>query len=108
MDDYQHHHPYGSCRIYSNLTQSVNRSEADANRLLYPQDSDFVLNKEWRNEHYEDNLRLQYAMLSHDSNVLTKNGVLKVLYNFPLQKRSLFWRASYAQLLRARAHAKSN
>ena len=63
-----------SCKI----TQSVNRSEADANRLLYPQDSDFVLNKEWRNEHYEDNLRLQYAMLSHDSNVLTKNGVLKV------------------------------
>ena len=56
----------------------VLRSEADANRLLYPQDSDFVVNKAWRNEHYEDNLRLQYAMLSHDSNILNKKGVLKV------------------------------
>ena len=54
------------------------RTEADANRLLYPQDSDFVVNKAWRNEYYEDNLRLQYAMLSHDSNMLNKKGVLKV------------------------------
>ena len=54
-------------------------SEADANRLLYAQDSDFVKNKEWRSEHYEDNLRVQYAMLGHDSNVLNRNGLLKLL-----------------------------
>ena len=55
------------------------KTEADAEKLWLPSDSSYISNKKWKKENYKEGTRGHIAFTTHDENVLTPEGMLKLL-----------------------------
>ena len=55
------------------------KTEADAEKLWLPSDSSYIANKKWKKENYKEGTRGHIAFTTHDENVLTPEGMLKLL-----------------------------
>ncbi len=54
-------------------------SEADVQKLYLPPDHIYLQNKEWRQENFKDIGRGHFALITHEENVLTPDGLIKIL-----------------------------
>lgn len=55
------------------------KTEADAEKLWLPSDSTYLSNKRWKKENYKEGTRGHIAFTTHEENVLTPEGMLKLL-----------------------------
>ena len=58
--------------------QPHNRTLNDIDKTWLPHNSEFLNNKEWRAQNFDDNVRTHYAMLLHEDDILTPAGMMKV------------------------------
>jgi ferredoxin-fold anticodon binding domain-containing protein len=54
------------------------RSEASVSKLWNPNGSTYIQNQKWKKKHLEETVRDQYAIIKHNTDMLSQEGLLKV------------------------------
>ena len=63
---------------FADIIYALHSQETDAEKLWLPPDSAFLFNRNWRSEHFPKTKRNNVALVTHNQNILSREGLLKV------------------------------